>query len=188
MSILIIDYGGSTTGQIPLILSELGISSMTIQPTDPFPTNQQIRGVILSGGPDHVYQLGSRKLPAWIGSINVPVFGICYGMQLIVNHLGGSVFPMINVERGPTLIHSFKDDPLLGRFITRTAWMNHNDSVTNLPSALEVTSFSDNGSIASVNDGKIWWGVQFHPENIVGLDWGREIFHNFIQICIQYQT
>lgn len=186
MSILVIDYGGSTANQIPLILSELGITSKMVKPNDEFVENYYL-GIILSGGPDHVYQSGSRQLPVWIDRINVPILGICYGMQLIVHHLGGIIVPLLKLELGPTLIHSYKDDPLLGRFSTRLAWMNHYDTVTNLPENLEVTSISQNGSIASLNDRKRWWGVQFHPENMVGLDWGREIFANFIQICTNHQ-
>ena len=187
MSILVVNYGGSTAHHIQTILTELGIPSLFIQPADPLPSSP-IQGIILSGGPDHVYEASARRLPIWIDQINVPVLGICYGMQLIVNNLGGTIVPLPNfgLERGPILINSFQDDPLLGRFMTRLAWMNHFDTVINLPLNLKITSISQNGYISSINDSKRWWGVQFHPENIVGLDWGREIFTNFIQICTNY--
>jgi GMP synthase (glutamine-hydrolysing) len=185
MSILIIDYGGSTVHEIPVVLADLEISSRIIKPTDSFP-HENYLGIILSGGPDHVYEPGSRKLPTWIDQTHLPIFAIFYGMQLMVDHFGGDVTPSLIRERGPTLINSLNWDPLLGDFSTRSTWMNHYDIVSKIPPNLEITSISENGFIASVNDRKRWWGVQFHPENSVGLDWGREIFKNFTKICINY--
>lgn len=182
MSIIVIDYGGSTVGQISHTLAEYKISCVMLEPTDPIPETNVI-GIILSGGPDHIYEHGSRRLPDWIDQVNIPVLGICYGMQLIVQYFGGSVVPLATEERGPILVYSVKDDPLLGDFTIRTTWMNHSDTVINIPANLEITSISSNGHVSSLNDQKRWWGVQFHPENIVGLDWGREIFSNFIRIC-----
>ncbi|CAN5626254.1 hypothetical protein BH23THE1_BH23THE1_33130 [soil metagenome] len=187
MSMIVIDYGGSTVHHIALILSELGINSITILSNDDFPEGNYI-GIILSGGPDHVYQNGSRQLPNWIDYIDLPVFCICYGLELMVRHLGGTIYSLPHIERGPTLIHSIKHDPLLGEFKTRLSWMNHYDTVKDFPENLELTSFSQNGYIASLNDRRRWWGVQFHPENMVGIDWGREIFENFITICRNYHT
>lgn len=182
MSILIINYGGPTVNRISDLLSELNINSKIIASNDDFPLGDWI-GIILSGGPDHVYEEESRRLPIWINNFKVPVLGICYGMELIVDYLGGKIVPLSSKEYGPTFIHSVKDDPLLGKFTSQIGWMDHHDIVLYFPSNLEVTSVSQNDFIGSLNDGKRWWGVQFHPENEINIKWGKEIFQNFIQIC-----
>ena len=177
MSILIIDYGGPSVYKIQKILSELETTSILIKPDHIF-IPENIRGIILSGGPDHVYDNGSRQLPEWINQVTVPILGICYGMQLLCKYLQGKVIPQSEIEYGHVLIKSLKDDILLGNFTEQIVWMNHYDTVTDIPSDLEITSISQNGYIASVNNGK-WWGVQMHPENSIGTN----IFKNFLMIC-----
>jgi GMP synthase (glutamine-hydrolysing) len=184
MSILIIDYGGLTVGNISTILTKLNTNSITIKPDDEFPQDFTIKGIVLSGGPDHVYQEGSRKLPVWIDQFEGPILGICYGLHLLVDYLKGKVGPLPEKEYGFISIKSIKDDPLLGEFDTKIVWMNHYDAVIDVPKTLEVTSISENnGCIVSLNDGKKWWGVQHHPEN--DLECQRECFllERFLNIC-----
>ena len=178
MSILIVDYGGPTVYKIREILAELETTSILIKPDHiSFPNN--IKGIILSGGPDHVYQDQSRQLPTWIDQIDIPILGICYGMQLICKYFNAKIIPQSQIEYGHVLIKSIKNDVLLGEFTEQLVWMNHYDAVTDIPSCLEITSISQNGHIASLNDGKKWWGVQMHPENSVETN----IFKNFLIIC-----
>jgi GMP synthase (glutamine-hydrolysing) len=181
MLIIIIDYGGPTVDNISLILNQLDINTKTIKPDSEF-LEEKYDGIVLSGGPDHIYEDGSRRLPKWIDEINVPIFGICYGLQLIVDHLKGKIGSLPKLERGSSLIKSIKPDILLGEFTEKSCWMNHYDTVIDIPANMEITSITDHGP-ASVNDGKRWWGVQFHPENITCDEWGREIFKNFVNIC-----
>lgn len=182
MSILIIDYGSPTVSNIKTILTKLEVDSIIIQPHDNLP--EKIIGIILSGGPDHVYQEGSRKLPVWINEFKGPVLGICYGMQLLVTHLKGEVGPLPEKEYGYISIKSVKYDPLLGEFETKIGWMNHYDAVITVPKTLEVISISENnGCIVSLNDGKKWWGVQHHPENDLDCLWGCDLLRNFSKFC-----
>jgi GMP synthase (glutamine-hydrolysing) len=177
MSILIIDYGGPTVYKIHEILAELGTTSILIKP-DHASHPEDIKGIILSGGPDHVYHDDSRQLPKWIDQVNVPILGICYGMQLICKYLKAKVIPQSEIEYGHTLIRSIEKDVLLGEFTEDIVWMNHHDTVVDIPKDLTVTSFSENGYVASVTNGK-WWGVQMHPENTIGTN----VFRNFLMIC-----
>lgn len=177
-SILIVDYGGPSVHKIKeavKVSSRIILPEMDISPHD-------CLGVILSGGPDHVYNYNSRKLPNWLPSLDVPVLGICYGMQLIVKYLGGKVIPAPKPERGLTQINRIRIDPLLTH--SDLVWMNHDDIVSEVPNNLMVTSLTSNGYINSLNDNHRWWGVQFHPESSHYAD---DFFLKFLKICQDYK-
>lgn len=90
--ILVLDYGSQYTLLIARRLRELGAYSEVIDSRCKSPpVGLNVNGVILSGGPDSVYEEGSRTLPDWVTTLNVPVLGICYGMQLLVEQSGGKV-------------------------------------------------------------------------------------------------
>lgn len=177
MSILIIDYGGPTVYKIYETLADLETTTILIKP-DHESLPEDIKGIILSGGPDHLYDENSRKLPKWIDQVKVPILGICYGMQLIGHHFHCKVIKQLEIEHGYTLIRSIEKDILLGDFSEDIVWMNHYDTIVDIPPDLTVTSISQNGYVASINYKK-WWGVQMHPENINN----TLIFKNFIKIC-----
>ena len=181
---LIVDYGEPSIHNISSILSEFNITSCIIGPTNPLPYGS-FMGLILSGGPGHVYENDSPKLPFWIDQINIPILCICYGMQLMVKRFGGNILPLVIGEEGPTKIKLIKPDKLLGDINHEMVWMNHTDIAINVPpEELTVTSLTQHHLVSSVTDGKQWWGVQFHPEvDVEDSTYGRAIFSNFINIC-----
>ena len=118
--------------------------------------------IILSGGPKHVYEDDYYPMPKWVLNSNVPVLGVCYGMQLIAKTFGGNVRKMEAQEKGPVEVTEIID----GNQITSTRWMNRMDQVTLLPSRFTVTGVTSRNHIAAFTDWNRWWAVQYHPESL----------------------
>ncbi len=144
------------------------------------------RGFILSGGPASVYAPGAPTLPDAVLSSGVPVLGICYGMQLLAQRLGGRVAPAQAREYGPaeivpTAVPSRLLQNLPGR---HTVWMSHGDRIEQLPPGFEIIATSDNSPIAAIGDRqRHLYGLQFHPE-VSHTRQGSAILRNFlIEIC-----
>ena len=144
---------------------------------------------MLSGGPASVLEPeGSPEIVPGRSSISdVPVLGICYGLQLLAARLGGRVEASDEREFGPAALELSGDDPLfqgLAREQRRVVWMSHGDKVLALPEGFEVIATSDSSPNAAVRwpERRIW-GVQFHPE-VHHTDGGSEILRNFVrEIC-----
>lgn len=183
MIILIIDYGETSIKMISQILFDLNVQSIIQNPEQPYPDHLPIAGLVLSGGPDHVYDPASRKLPAWIFKVNVPILGICYGMELLVEAFGGKIGKMDRVEKGFTRIDIVRPDRLLGPLGSDVVWMNHLDAIARMPVGFTYTAISQRGIIAGITDDIRIWGIQFHPESKVEVLNGSEYFENFIDIC-----
>lgn len=143
-------------------------------------------GFILSGGPASVYEPDASSLPAYILETGVPVLGICCGMQLLAQALGGRVAPAARREYGPaemTLANT--PSPLFsGLGPTLSVWMSHGDRIEVLPPGFAVLARSANSPIAAMGDAaRGLYGLQFHPE-VVHTPQGGEILRRFvIQVC-----
>jgi GMP synthase (glutamine-hydrolysing) len=145
----------------------------------------QLRGIILSGGPNSVYEAGAPLAPGWVYESGVPVLGICYGMQLIAHQLGGKVMPglareygfaVIHKESNPTALLDGLDDPI-------PVWMSHGDRIEKLPPGFRSLAFSENSPIAVLANDKGLFGLQFHPE-VAHTPQGARMLHNFVRkIC-----
>ena len=143
-----------------------------------------VKGIILSGGPSSVHEAGSPKPNNAIFSMNVPVLGICYGHQIIVEEFGGDVL-RANKEYGSSdLLIDNSQDLLGGIGQSMRAWMSHGDEAKSIPKGFEIiahTSRSKAAAIADI-DRKIY-GVQFHPE-VNHTEHGNDILGNFaLGIC-----
>src|SRR5574338_613470 len=142
-------------------------------------------GIILSGGPMSVYDSEAPDLDKRILQINVPILGICYGLQLISKKLGGKVEPAKDREYGRAVLNVV-DTSLLFENIKKVSkvWMSHGDYLTELPSGFKVIAKSDHSPIGAVsNETEKIYGVQFHPE-VVHTDEGKKIIDNFLfNIC-----
>jgi len=186
-TIAIIDYGSQYTQLIARRIRELNVYSI-ILPHD-FKSSQvdfhDIKGIILSGGPSSVYDDKSPELNKEILSYGIPVLGICYGLQLLVEQFGGRVNSSGIGEYGPSKINIISNDALFDKIPNNTnVWMSHGDKIEMIPEDWFVTSTSENGIISSIQNqkGNIF-GVQFHPE-VVHTDKGNIIIRNFIlNIC-----
>ncbi|MFN0094866.1 MAG: glutamine-hydrolyzing GMP synthase [Dehalococcoidia bacterium] len=144
-----------------------------------------LRGVILSGGPNSVYDEGAPQAPAWVFESGVPVLGICYGMQLLAHQLGGHVAPGTSREYGPARIHRDVPTPLFADLPEQLdVWMSHGDRVEQLPPGFAPVASSENSPYAVMADqARGYYGLQFHPE-VVHTPAGSEIIRNFVHgVC-----
>jgi GMP synthase (glutamine-hydrolysing) len=139
------------------------------------------RGIILSGGPASVYAPGAPKCDPALFHSGIPVLGICYGMQLGSDSLGGRVTPAASREYGHAEISILKPDALFaGLPSTLKVWMSHGDRVTDLGPDFEVLARTDNCPLAAVRHRTLpFFGVQFHPE-VVHTPRGRDILQNYL--------
>lgn len=143
-------------------------------------------GVILSGGPMSVNDEGAPGLNEDIFTFEVPVLGICYGLQLMIHRRKpGSVADADKREFGRSKISVIKRNALFAGIPEDSiVWMSHGDHITRLPDNFEIIARTDNAPVAAVKDNTLpVYGVQFHPE-VVHTEYGREILHNFVRnIC-----
>lgn len=149
----------------------------------------QPKGIILSGGPNSVYEEGAPTLPQAVLECGVPVLGICYGLQLLAHTLGGSVTPGSEREFGSAVIHSAGwpgagEALFAGLPAEMPVWMSHGDRVERLPEGFYAIAHSANSPLAAIADeARRLYGIQFHPE-VVHTPNGGELLDNFVKrIC-----
>jgi len=185
--ILIIDFGSQYNQLIARRVREHHVYCQ-IEPPD-IPLDQirtlQPEGIILSGGPASIYEKGSPKVDPGIFELGIPVLGICYGMQYMVNILGGAVAGSNKREYGFAAL-TVKDGGGIFRGIEKetTCWMSHGDSIQALPAGFQATAVTDNTPVAAAeNREKRFYGFQFHPE-VVHTREGMRMLENFLfRVC-----
>ena len=141
-------------------------------------------GIILTGGPQSVYEKNSLLPPKEIFELNIPVLGICYGAQAMAKVLGGSVKSAQVSEYGKTEIEIIGASKLFNGVEKKSvAWMSHTDRIFTAPQNFIVTAQSRDCPVAAMeNPDKNFYAVQFHPEVIHTVE-GKKIFSNFVDIC-----
>lgn len=142
-------------------------------------------GIILSGGPASVYDDGAPRLPEFIFELNVPLLGICYGMQILAHALGGHVVRSPQREFGPAQIRVVNAALLFTALpLTQTVWMSHGDSVQTLPPGFEKLAESDHCAFAAMaNPARKIYALQFHPE-VAHTPYGKNILRYFLyEVC-----
>ncbi len=143
------------------------------------------RGFILSGGPASVYTRNAPMAPAYVYESHLPVLGICYGMQVITEQLGGKVAPGGKREYGHAVMHlSEVDSPLFaGLSESTTVWMSHGDKIEEMPPGFRALAHTENSPYAVIGNGSKIFGLQFHPE-VAHTPEGNTILKNFVyRIC-----
>ena len=142
------------------------------------------KGIIFTGGPNSVYEEGSPKVDKEIFNLGVPILGICYGMQMMTQMLGGKVSTAQNKEFGKTKTTIVKSGNIFENTDkTQDTWMSHVDYVEILPEGFEITATTDNCPVAAMQDVKRkFYGVQFHAE-VEHTQFGETILENFLNIC-----
>ncbi len=143
------------------------------------------RGIVLSGGPSSAYGAAAPHVEAEIFALDVPILGICYGMQEIAFQLGGEVAHSERREFGQAQLKALDDDPLWqGIALPAQVWMSHGDRVEKLPEGFHAIGATENAPVAAfAAPARRVWGLQFHPE-VVHTVPGREILRNFLfTIC-----
>ncbi|ABL71763.1 glutamine-hydrolyzing GMP synthase [Paracoccus denitrificans] len=190
--LLIIDFGSQVTQLIARRLRELNVYC-EIHPfnavDDAFLKDFAPQAVILSGGPASVTQADSPRAPQSLFDMQVPVFGICYGQQVMMEQLGGRVESGHHAEYGRAFIapaDGHKGDGIFaGLFDTgrEEVWMSHGDRVTRLAPGFEVIGTSPNAPFAMIADeARKFFAVQFHPE-VHHTPNGRRMLENFVRMA-----
>jgi GMP synthase (glutamine-hydrolysing) len=145
-----------------------------------------IKGIILSGGPNSVYQPGAPSLTPQLLALQVPILGICYGMQLLAHDLGGKVAPTQTREYGlaSVTIDNTRSPLFLGIDSTIDVWMSHGDRIESLPPGFTSLAHTASSPIAAMADEiRRLYGLQFHPE-VVHTPQGLDILRNFcLKVC-----
>jgi len=146
------------------------------------------KGIIFSGGPSSVYDSNAPVPDGKIFQLNVPILGICYGHQIIVNNFGGKV-KRANKEYGSSVLTiDSNSDILNGIGDSVRAWMSHGDEAENVPDGFEIIGHTESSRSAAIaNKQKTVFGIQFHPE-VVHTEKGTEILKNFVlKVCYANQ-
>jgi len=181
--VLVLDFGSQYTQLIARKIRELGVFS-EIVPHDISITRVKKEtpgAIVLSGGPQSVYEEGSPHISADIFRLGIPVLGICYGLQLMAHLLGGKVAPSPRREYGFALLEVARRGGLLrGVRNCSQVWMSHGDKVGSLPPGFIASGVTANCETAVVeNRAEALYGVQFHPE-VIHTKQGKRILSNFL--------
>ncbi len=174
--ILILDFGSQYTQLIARRVREAGVYC-EIHPYDANPEFIQqfgAKGIILSGGPQSVHAIATPRAHSIVFELNVPILGICYGMQTIAAQCGGSVISATHREYGYAQVRLINHSPLFRAIEDHTnsagealldVWMSHGDRVDSLPPGFQIIAATDHAPLAAIADfNRQIYGVQFHPE------------------------
>ncbi|WP_339301376.1 glutamine-hydrolyzing GMP synthase [Paenibacillus sp. FSL K6-2441] len=185
--IVVLDFGGQYNQLIARRIRDLGVYSELLPYNTPVERLREIapKGIVFSGGPSSVYAEDAPHIDPAVYDIGVPIFGICYGMQLMAHQLGGKVERAAKREYGKADV-DFAEHSALTRGLDskQTVWMSHGDHVTQLPDGFVVDASTEHAPIAGFsNPDRKMYGVQFHPEVRHSVH-GNEMIRNFLyDIC-----
>ena len=182
-SILILDFGSQFTQLIARRLRELSVYCEILPfhtPAETLAARKPV-GIILSGGPKSVSEDGAPKCDPALFDVGTPVLGICYGMQLMTDSLGGRVAPAAHREFGHAMVHVTSSEAALFKALPDElrVWASHGDYVEAAPAGFAVVATSANAPVAAIEDSRRQlYGLLFHPE-VAHTDRGLEILRNF---------
>ena len=197
--ILILDFGSQYTQLIARRVREIGVYC-ELWSWDV--TEAQIKafnptGIILAGGPESVTEANSPRAPEYVFTANVPVLGICYGMQTMAEQLGGSVessnhkefgYAAVEVVNKSALFNAIEDSVSASGNALLDVWMSHGDKVSAIPEGFVTVAKTDSCAFAAMaNEDKPFYGVQFHPESI-DTEHGHTILGNFLNLSRQWRN
>jgi GMP synthase (glutamine-hydrolysing) len=183
--VLILDFGSQFTQLIARRTRELGVYS-EIHPfeysIDKIKSDKSIKAIIFSGGPNSVYDKDAPDVDDEIFELGIPIFGTCYGLQLIGKKFGGKVEKAEKREYGRAEISVIKNSKLTDNTPAKSeVWMSHGDHLTTIPAGFQLLISSENCEICAIaNNEKQIFGVQFHPEVYHSGDMGKKILSNFL--------
>ena len=188
--ILIVDFGSQVTRLIARRIRDFGVYSEIITPEDlgKIINFKDIHGLIFSGGPSTVTNKFFPKIPKRVFFLNIPILGICYGLQLIAKNFGGRIKSNTKKrEYGRTLIKKRRNSVLTENFYKNRkseVWMSHQDCVTKLPNNFYTVASSKSSKYAILeHKNKSIFGIQFHPE-VSHTNRGIILLKNFVfKIC-----
>ena len=184
-NIIVLDFGGQYSHLITRRIRDLSVYAELL----PYDTSadkiasMNPSGIILTGGPNSVYDENSPKPDSKIFDLGIPILGICYGLQIIVDKMGGSITRTDKREYGKAMLSISSEQKLFQGLESNTdVWMSHGDATKILPDNFESIANTENSPYAAIRSNNLF-GVQFHPEVTHTKD-GRKILSNFIyEIC-----
>jgi GMP synthase (glutamine-hydrolysing) len=185
--IVVLDFGGQYNQLIARRIRDLGVYSELLPYNTPAERIRELqpKGIVFSGGPASVYEENSPMVDPAVYDLNIPIFGICYGMQLMSHQLGGKVERAGKREYGKAEVE-FAEGTRIGFGLDKvqTVWMSHGDHVVELPEGFQIDAFTDHAPVAAMsNPDRHFFGVQFHPE-VRHSEFGNEMIRNFLyNIC-----
>ena len=182
--VLVVDFGAQYAQLIARRVREANVYSEVVPHT--MSVAQMLAknpaAVVLSGGPSSVYAQGAPALDVALLTAGVPVFGMCYGFQAMVQALGGTVAHTGLGEYGSTqaTIYDLSSTLFKDQVAEQSVWMSHGDSVTAAPPGMKVTASSAGAPVAAFEDDeRRLYGVQWHPE-VVHSTFGQRVLENFL--------
>ena len=188
--IIIIDFGSQVTKLIARRIREAKVYSeiLTLKEINLLKDYKNVKGIIFSGGPSTVNKKNFPNVPKFIFELNIPILGICYGLQLIAKIFGGSVKE--NKKRrefGRALLKEKSKSLLTKNFFIKKnnlVWMSHQDSVSKLPKGFTKIASTKHSSLTIIeNTKRKIYGIQFHPEVTHTIN-GKKLLENFVfKIC-----
>jgi GMP synthase (glutamine-hydrolysing) len=186
--ILIIDFGSQYNQLIARRVRENNVYCQIEPPTFSIAAIKNLRpeGIILSGGPASIYTKGSPRVDKGIFSMGIPILGICYGLQYMVDSLGGKVIGSTKREYGFAELNIKKQKGIFSGVTKKTqCWMSHGDSIGTLPAGFVITATTANTPVAAAEDAmRNFYGLQFHPE-VIHTKEGKKMLANFLfNICL----
>lgn len=186
-TVAVLDFGGQYAHLIARRIRDCGVYSELL----PYNTSQsklrelRPKGLVLSGGPASVYAEDAPRCGTEVFEMGMPILGICYGLQFLVDYFGGRVRLAERREYGRTLLHVDRKAELFNGVPRRfVCWMSHGDEVERLPRDFESIAHSEDSSAAAVKHADLpIYGLQFHPE-VHHTRHGKRILQNFLlRIC-----
>ena len=191
-TLVVVDFGSQVTQLISRRIRELGVYAEIVPCTkasariEALASTRQLKGIVLSGGPSSIYDDGAPRMPDGVLTAGVPVLGICYGLYVLVDTLGGKVAKADEREYGAATIRVHESFGPTSPFPVESdepVWMSHGDRVHALPKGFRTVAGSKNCEHAAIVDPeRRVWGVQFHPE-VSHTPQGSAILSAFLELC-----
>ncbi|MDD4092086.1 MAG: glutamine-hydrolyzing GMP synthase [Smithellaceae bacterium] len=185
--ILIIDFGSQYNQLIARRVREHQVYCRIEPPELPLSAIRAMapEGIILSGGPASIYAKGAPRAQSGIFDLGIPVLGICYGLQFMVDALGGRVIGSAKREYGFAELTIKKQKGLFAGVERKTpCWMSHGDSIGELPRGFSVTASTANTKVAATeNVRRKFYGLQFHPEVVHTREGGKMLANFLFEVC-----
>ena len=183
-TVLVVDFGAQYAQLIARRVREAHIYSEIVEHTVTAAEIERRKpaAIILSGGPKSVHVDGSPRIDPRVYELGIPIFGICYGAQLIAQQLGGEVMRTGRGEYGRTQMHVVERGLLFGESVPeeQNVWMSHGDAIVRAPDGFTVTATTGDAPVASLeNRERAIYGVQFHPE-VVHTPYGQRVLEHFL--------
>jgi GMP synthase (glutamine-hydrolysing) len=184
--ILVVDFGSQVAHLISRRINDFGAKTKIILPEEVLLAikTEKPQGIVLSGGPDSVYAKGAPTINKKVFNSNIPILGICYGLQLTMHLMGGKVVSG-KKEYGPAKLTLKNSKSKMAKNIQSQSqvWVSHGDEVVKMAPGFQIVGSTEKVPVSFIeNTAKKIYGVQFHPE-VEHTEIGKQVLMNFVDVC-----